>query len=76
MSTNEPYAQLSTEEALQFMKLTEMAVEAQSVEELAEHVLPSIAEMTHSCSALLYIADSQIYTHYFFQYVLHYIFHI
>ena len=68
MSTNEQHPQLTAEEALQLMGLTEKAVEVQSFEELAEHVLPSITEIAHSCAALLYITDSQMHTHHFFQY--------
>ena len=68
MSINEQHPQLTAEEALRLIELTEKVSEAQSFEELAEHVLPSILEMTHSCSALLYITDSQMHTHHFFQY--------
>ena len=67
MSTAEQQPQLSTEETLQLMELTKTAVATKSLEEFAEQVLPSIAQMMHSCVALLYIKDPRLLTHRFFQ---------
>ena len=67
MSTTERQPQPSAEEALQLMELAELAVVARSFEEFAERMLPSVAQLMHSSSALLYIVDSKLPAHHFFQ---------
>jgi len=59
--------QPTAEEALQLMKLIEMAYMSQSFEGLATSVLPSAARMMQSASTLLYIVDSRLSTPHFFQ---------
>ncbi|MFC1902950.1 GAF domain-containing protein [Chloroflexota bacterium] len=49
------------------MELSEVAVIARSLNEFAERMLPSIARMTNSSLALLYIADSRLLAPLFFQ---------
>jgi GAF domain-containing protein len=67
MSAAELRPGLSAEQAWQLMELAEKAVMAQSLQDLAERVLPSVAEMTQSRLAFLYIADAQLPAPRFFQ---------
>ena len=50
--------------------LIEEAVTAGSFEELAEHLLPTVVEMTYSRSAFLYIEDSRLLASHFFEHGL------
>jgi len=67
MSTAESQPQPSSEEILRLIELMEIVQMAQGLEDLAEHVLPGIIKMTQSSSAFLYIVNSRLPGHYFFQ---------
>ncbi|RLG43677.1 MAG: hypothetical protein DRN92_09085 [Thermoproteota archaeon] len=58
------------EEVLRLMELIERALAAQRLEELAERVLPGVAGLMRSGSALLYVGDSRFPVPYFFQHGL------
>ena len=60
MSGTDPRPQPSAEEALRLVELAEMALTAQSIEDFAARVLPTVASMTQSSSAVLYIVDSRL----------------
>jgi len=60
MSGVDPRPQPSAEEALRLVELTETALTAQSIEDFTTRVLPTVARITQSDSAVLYIADSRL----------------
>ena len=67
MSANECQHQFSAEFALQLMELVETAVAVDNLEEFAQRVLPGMAKMMNSSSALLYVVDSRLIAPCFFQ---------
>jgi hypothetical protein len=54
------HPQLSAEEALALLDLADLAFEARCVEDLAGSLLPVVARLMQSPSALLYIADPRL----------------
>ena len=67
MSVTESSPQPSAEETIRLMELMEMDLIAWGIKDLAEHVLSSIARMIKSTSSILYILDSRLSAHHFFQ---------
>ena len=53
-------SQPTAEEVLQLLEVMEMALTSRNLEGLAERVLPGVARMMQSPSALLYTADSRL----------------
>jgi hypothetical protein len=51
---------ISAEEALRLIELVDVAFETRNLEELAECMLPAVARMMQSPSAILYVADSRL----------------
>jgi GAF domain-containing protein len=68
VSAQEPAS--SAEDALRLVDLAEEALTAQSLEEFAESVLPIVAGLMQSRSALLYVGDSRLAAPQFFQHGL------
>lgn len=60
-------SQPSSEGALQLVELSEAALSARSLSEFVARMLPSVARMTNSGLAFLYIADSRLLAPFFFQ---------
>ena len=70
MSSTEHQRESSNQKTPLLIELIEETVVAQSFEELAGRLLPSVIEMTHSRSAFLYIADSRLHISHFFEHGL------
>lgn len=60
-------AQPTADQTRQLVDLVEVALVADTLEELAESLLPSIAQLTRSSLVLLYLADPQLPTPQFLQ---------
>ena len=60
MSATEQRPQPSAEEVVGLIELTEIALAAQSIEELGKCVPPGVARMTQSSAAVLYIGDARL----------------
>ncbi len=67
MSQDAAQFQPTAEEAMRLVSISEMALKAQSLEEVAERLVRAIAEMMGASIVLLYVVDSRLPAARFFQ---------